>query len=188
VLVLAAYIVPAAVAWAAIGLALSLLAQAAHWLATAAVAAAAVYGCGYGAAEVRGSPWPAAPGRRWQVPQDLLIGVSGSRRVLIWGSILGPGFLTRNPYAGFGLLPVLVATSASGLPAGGRVLAPIVVGGMVGATHAAGRAGALLRDSARRQDQPFALLLRSLRWRVLDGLALLTVAGAAIVVAGFRLR
>jgi hypothetical protein len=186
--VLAAYIVPAAVAWAAMGLALNLLAQAAHWLATAAVAGAAVYGCGYGAAEVCGSPWPAAPGRRWQVPQDLLIGASGSRRVLIWGSILGPGFLTRNPYAGFGLLPVLVATSASGLPAGGRALVPIVVGGLVGATHAAGRAGALLRDSARRQDQPFALLLRSLRWRVLDGLALLTVAGVAIVVAGFRLR
>ena len=36
--------------------------------------------------------------------------------------------------------------------------------------------------------EPFALLLRSLRWRALDGLILLAVAGGAAVVAGFRLN
>ncbi len=163
--------------WAAIGLVLGL---AAHALATAAVLAAAIYGCVYGVTEVCGSPWPAAPGRRWQVPQDLLIGASGIRRVLVWGATLGPGFLTRNPYAGFGVLPLLVA-------AAGRLPAGVGIAGLVGAAHAAGRAGALLRDTAGPQHQPFALLLRSLRWRVLDGLALLTVAAAAIVTAGFRL-
>ncbi len=177
----AAYVIPGAVVWVAVGLAVSALALAVHWLGTAAVIAAAVYGCLYGAAEVRGSSWPPAPGRRWQVPQDLLIDTSGTRRVLLWGWILGPGFLTRNPYAGFGILPVLVATMSS-IPAG------IVVAGLIGVAHAAGRAAALLRDSDRPADEPFALLLRSLRWRALDGLILLAVVGAAAVVAGFRLR
>jgi hypothetical protein len=185
----AAYTVPAALAWAAVGLVLSALVRTAPEVATAAIVAAAVYGCGYGAAEVCGATWPGAPGRRWQVPQDLLIGVSGGR-VLVWGSILGPGFLTRNPYAGFGILPVLVAATGT-FPAG------IWIAALIGASHASGRACGLLRDSARAragasaragaQDQPFRLLLRSLRWRVLDGLALLAVAGAAIVIAGFRL-
>ena len=149
-------------------------------VADAAVVAAAVYGCGYGAAEVFGLRWPGAPGRRWQVPQDLLIGASGPRRLAIWGGILGPGFLTRNPYAGFGML-VLLAAAVGSLPAA------IVVAAMIGMAHAAGRAVALLRDSTTAQLEPFALLLRSLRWRVLDGIALLVVAGAAIVTAGYRL-
>jgi hypothetical protein len=178
--VLAAYVVPAAAVWAAIGLVLSAAAAAAHAVALAALLAAAAYGCAYGVAEVSGSPWPAAPGRRWQVPQDLVIGASGTRRVLVWGAILGPGFMTRNPYAGFGILPVLVAVS-------GRLPAGILIAGLVGAAHATGRAVALLRDSSVPQPEPFALLLRSLRWRVLDGLVLLTVAGAAIATAGFRL-
>jgi hypothetical protein len=142
--------------------------------------AAAVYGCAYGVAEVCGLRWPRAPGRRWQVPQDLLIGASGTRRLLVWGAILGPGFLTRNPYAGFGML-VLLAASAGSLPA------TIVVAAVIGAAHAGGRAVALLRDSATPQLEPFALLLRSLRWRTLDGIALLAVAGAAIVTAGYWL-
>jgi hypothetical protein len=149
-------------------------------VAHAAVVAAAVYGCGYGAAEVFGLRWPGPPGRRWQVPQDLLIGSSGARRLVVWGTILGPGFLTRNPYAGFGML-VLVAASTGSLPAA------IVVAAIIGVTHAVGRAVALLRDTATAQLEPFALLLRSLRWRVLDGIALLVVAGAAIVTAGYRL-
>jgi hypothetical protein len=178
--VLLAYLVPGAAAWAALGLALGVAAVEIPWLSTAALVASVLYGCAYGAAEVGGSPWPPAPGRRWQVPQDLLIGASPHRRALVWGSILGPGFLTRNPYAGFAVLPLLVAAI-------GRVPAVVVVAGLAGAAHAAGRAAALLRDSARPQDDPFALLLRSLRWRAVDGLALLTVAGAAAVVAGFRI-
>ena len=148
--------------------------------ADAAVVAAAVYGCGYGAAELFGFRWPSPPGRRWQVPQDLLIGSSGARRLVVWGTILGPGLLTRNPYAGFGML-VLLAASIGSLPTA------VVVAAIIGAAHAAGRAMALLRDSATAQREPFALLLRSLRWRVLDGTALLVVAGAAIVTAAYRL-
>jgi hypothetical protein len=172
---LAAYVLPAAAVWALLGLLLGVLP-----IATAAVVAAAVYGTGYGVVEASGMARPAAPGRRWQVPQDLLLGGSGCRRVLLWGAILGPGLLTRNPYASFGMLVVLAATSG-GLPAG------VLVAALIGAAHAGGRALAVLRDSARPQDEPFALLLRSLRWRVLDGMALLAVAGAAIVTAGYRL-
>ncbi len=141
-------------------------------------------------------PWP-APGRRWQVPQDLLLGASGRRRVVVWGTILGPGFLTRNPYAGFGML-LLLAASIGSLPAA------VVVAAAIGAAHAGGRAFALLRDSATEptgealpqtteqetaqhettQQDAFTLLLRMLRWRTLDGVALLATAGAAIVTAG----
>ena len=166
---------PGAVAWALLGLVLGVLP-----VADAAVVAAAVYGCGYGVAEVFGLRWPVPPGRRWQVPQDLLIGSSGVRRLVVWGTILGPGFLTRNPYAGFGML-VLLAASAGSLPAA------IVIAAIIGMAHAAGRAVALLGDSATVPLEPFALLLRSLRWRALDGIALLAVAGAAIVTALYRL-
>jgi hypothetical protein len=173
--VLAAYVVPGAVVWASLGLGVGALALAAPWLGIAATIAAALYGCGYGAIEVCGLPWPAAPGRRWQVPQNLLIGVTSRRRVVVWGFMLGPGFLTRNPYAGFGVLPLLVA-------AAGRGWVVIISAGLVGMAHAAGRGAALLRDVARQPDEPFALLLRSLRWRVVDGLALLVVAAAAATV------
>lgn len=167
--------VPGAIAWALLGLVLGVLP-----VAGGAVVAAAVYGCGYGAAEVFGFRWPPPPGRGWQVPQDLLIGSSRAGRLVVWGTILGPGFVTRNPYAGFGML-VLLAASIGSLPAA------IVFAATIGVAHAAGRAIALLRDSASAQREPFALLLRSLRWRVLDGMALLAVAGAAIVTAGYRL-
>ena len=139
----------------------------------------AVYGCGYGLAEVTGRHWP-APGRRWQVPQDLLIGAGGTRRLVIWGAVLGPGFLTRNPYPGFGMLVLLAA-------AAGRWPAAVIVAAAIGAAHAGGRGIALLRDSKTGQHDPFALVLRSLRWRALDGMALLAVAGAAIVTAGHQL-
>ncbi len=187
---------PGAAAWALLGLVLGAL-PVAH----AAVVAAVVYGCGYGVAEVCGLRWP-APGRSWQVPQDLLIGAGGSRRLLVWGTALGPGFLTRNPYAGFGMLVLLAA-------AVGRLPAAIVVAAAIGAAHAGGRAVSLLRDSATAQretaqhetaqhetaqhetaqhetaqHEAFALLLRSLRWRALDGIAMLVIAGAAIVTAG----
>ena len=172
---LVSYALPAAAVWALLGLVLGALP-----IASAAVVAAAIYGCGYGLIEASGMARPAAPGRSWQVPQDLLLGGSGGRRVVLWGAILGPGLLTRNPYASFGMLVVLAA-AVGGLPAG------VWVAALIGATHASGRALAVLRDSARQQNEPFALLLRSLRWRVLDGMALLAVAGAAIVTAGYRL-
>jgi hypothetical protein len=182
--VLGAYAVPAAALWAVLGLAIALLVDVALGsvpLGTGALLLAIGYCAGYGAIELYGLPWP-APGRRWQVPQEMMIGAGGRRRVLVWGSILGPGFLTRNPFAGFGVLPVLLAAIA-GAP-GHSVTRLVSVAALIGAAHGSGRALALLRDIGYPQDEPFALLLRSLRWRLIDGLALLALAGAAIVTAG----
>ena len=75
---LVAYTLPAAAVWALLGLALGALP-----IASAAIAAAAVYGCGYGVIEASGVPRPAAPGRRWQVPQDVVLGGTGGRRVVL---------------------------------------------------------------------------------------------------------
>lgn len=147
----------------------------------AALVIAAAYGLSYGAAEISGASWPPAPGRRWQVPQHLVIGASRGRRVLTWGAILGPGFLTRNPYAGFGMLPLLVAASAR--TAGGSLAAAAGLAALTGAAHAAGRALALVRDGASRPDDPIVLLLRSMRWRTADGYALLVIAGAAVTAS-----
>lgn len=185
---LAAYVLPAVLAWSVLGLAIGALLRVlpASWP-TAAIALLlmAAYGTVYGLVELSGAARPAAPGRRWQVPQDLMIGAGSGRRVLVWGTILGPGFLTRNPFAGFAVLPVLVAACAG--RTGGGLLAAVAVAAAAGAAHAAGRAIALLRATARPPDEPFALLLRSLHWRTADGLALLALAAAALVSAGFRL-
>jgi hypothetical protein len=180
--VLSAYAVPAAAVWALAGLVLCALP-----LTSAALVLAVLYGCAYGAVEISGAVRPAAPGRTWQVPQDLVIGArSGRHRLLIWGSILGPGFLTRNPYAGFAALPLLIAAAAR--PAGASLAAGAGVAALIGAAHGAGRAFALLRDRSIRPGDPMALLLRSVRWRIADGYGLLAAAGAAAVTAMSVLR
>ena len=176
---LAAYAVPAAITWAGLGLVLGALVLAAPAVAAAALAIAALYGFGYGIIELSGRAVPRAPGSNRQVPQRMLIGAGARRRVLVWGLYLGPGFLTRNPYAGFGMTVVLVGCA-------GRPLAALLVAAGAGAAHGSGRALALLRDARVRAAEPFELLLTSLRWRALDGLALLMVGGAAIVGCGFR--
>jgi hypothetical protein len=106
----------------------------------------------------------------------MVMGVSRWRRILVWGSILGPGFMTRNPFAGFGLLPIAVA-------AAGGVRAAALLGAVTGLAHAAGRALALLRDARPRPaaaSDPMRLVLTSMRWRTFDGFALLVIAGTAI--------
>ena len=168
-----AYAVPAVAAWTALGVILGALP-----LARPALVAAAGYAAGYGVIEVTdrlgGRLRLPPPGTRWQVPQAMVIGVSRWRRMLVWGSILGPGFLTRNPYAGFGLLPIAVATA-------GGVRSAALLGAAIGLAHAAGRALALLRDARPRPavPDPMALVLTSMRWRTLDGFALLVIAVAA---------
>ncbi|MGO8961620.1 MAG: hypothetical protein ACLQFR_30245 [Streptosporangiaceae bacterium] len=201
---LAAYAVPAAIVWAGLGLLLGALP-----IAAGALVVVTVYGVGYGVIEASGRAWPRAPGSNWQVPQHVLIGAGPRRRLLIWGLTLGPGFLTRNPYAGFGMTVLLVSCA-------GRPLAGLLVAVAVGVAHGSGRALALLRDArlrggrprsgrlrgGRLRDsrlrggrlgdgpllaaEPFDLLLTSVRWRMFDGFALLMVAGAAAVSCGFR--
>ena len=178
---LAAYTVPAVVVWTVLGAILGALP-----LARPALVLTAGYAACYGLIEVTdrlgGRLRLPPPGTGWQVPQEMVMGASRWRRILVWGSILGPGFLTRNPYAGFGLLPVVIATA-------GGVRAAALLAAAIGLAHATGRALALLRDARPRPataPDPMQLVLTSLRWRTLDGFVLLAIAGTA-VAAGARL-
>jgi len=178
--VLAAYVLPAVAVWIVVGLALLGL-TAVLPLAGAALVLAAIYGCCYGVAEIAGLGRLAAPGRRWQVPQTMMIDASPWRRVLVWGALLGPGFATRNPYAGFGLLPIAVAALTAFQPGAG-----VAPAGVIGLTHGGARAVALLRDLASGQQAAAAdaagqldLLLRTVYWRRLDGAVLLALAVTA---------
>ncbi len=191
---LAAYLLPAVAAWTVVGLALVALATLIP-LAGVALVLAAVYCCCYGVAELAGLGRLTAPGRRWQVPQSMMIDASPWRRVLVWGALLGPGFATRNPYAGFGLLPIAVAAVASSRPWAGVALAVAI-----GLAHGGARAAALLRGIEgpavlARGDHPeppagqpdaagqLDLLLRTVYWRRLDGAMLLVVAATATVAS-----
>ncbi len=139
----------------------------------AALAVIVVYGAYYGLVEATGRPGLPPPGRTWQVPPQWVDGGPGWRRALVWGSLLGPGFATRNPYAGFGLLLLIVA-------AVGDLRPGVALAAAVGLLHAAGRAIALLRDTRRAGSGDYLeSVMRSLWWRTADGLALLTVAGVA---------
>jgi hypothetical protein len=172
--VIAAYALPAVAAWMLLGLVLGALP-----LSTAALVLIAAYGACYGLAEAAGRPGVPAPGSRWQVPQSMVAGVSGRRLVLVWGSILGPGFATRNPYAGFAVLPLGVAAS-------GGIAAGVALAAAIGAVHGTGRAFALLRDAwDLRSGAPadhLGLVLKSMQWRTFDGFALLLLSGVALAV------
>ncbi len=168
----AAYALPAVAAWMLLGLVLGALP-----LSTAALVLIAAYGACYGLAEAAGRPGVSAPGSSWQVPQSMVAGISGRRRVLVWGSILGPGFATRNPYAGFAVLPLAVAAS-------GGIAAAVALATALGFVHGTGRALALLRDARDLRNGAAAdhlrLVLKSMHWRTFDGFALLLLSGAAV--------
>ncbi|MGH3276216.1 MAG: hypothetical protein ACRDNZ_18055 [Streptosporangiaceae bacterium] len=170
-----AYAVPAVVVWTGLGAGLSALP-----LARPALVLTAGYAACYGLIEVTdrlgGRLRIPPPGTQWQVSQAMVLGGPGWRRILVWGSILGPGFLTRNPYAGFGLLPLAIATAG-----GSRIAA--VLAAVTGLAHATGRSLALLRDARPAETSaldPMRLVLTSLRWRTFDGFALLVIAGTAM--------
>lgn len=191
--VLAAYAVPATAVWALLGLALTAVPL--RWLALPLLAA---YGGYYGALELTGRSGLPVPGRSWQVPQSMLIGAPPRRRLLVWGALLGPGFATRNPYAGFWLLPAAIAAMPG--PAAG-----VVLGTAVGCAHGSARAAALLRDVAQTRavaaGVPVAVsqdaltghldaLLKTVYWRRFDGAVLLTTGllAAAILAAAALAR
>lgn len=175
---LAAYAFPALAAWGLLGFCLAVLPLASFVLAGFGLVAAVAYGSYYGISELAGRTGLAVPGRRWQVPQSMVINASPRRRLLVWGAILGPGFLTQNPYAGFGLLPLAVAAMRAA--GSGACLALATA---IGLAHGTARAAALIHDL--RQPAPadpagqLDVLLKIVYWRRLDGAALLTAAAAA---------
>lgn len=164
---------PAALAWAALGLLLNLLP-----LSLAARVLLVVYCALYGILELMGAARPAPPGSRWQVPQSLVSGVPARRRILVWGAILGPGFATRNPYAGFGLLVLIVA-------AFGSVTAGVAGAAAIGLAHGTGRALALLRDARGINAADYLYsVMKAMHWRTVDGLVLL-IAGSVTITSFF---
>lgn len=166
---------PAVALWTLLGLLLNL--APARLPALVLLAGYATY---YGLIETAARPWPPAPGRTWQVPAAWVDRVPPWRRILVWGSLLGPGFATRNPYAGFAMLP-LAAASAGGLSGG------IALAAAIGLVHATGRALGLLRDMRGIASADYLqVVLNSMRWRMIDGAALLVMAGLAVTALALR--
>jgi len=173
---LAAYVLPAIIVWMTLGLLVNLLP-----LSAAALVLMAGYGVFYGVLEAGGMARPAPPGSRWQVPSGWVRGVSRRRRFVVWGSLLGPGFATRNPYAGFWLLPLAVA-------AVGNIGYGVLLAAALGAAHSTGRALGLLRDVKDVDVNSYLQsTLRSMYWRKVDGFVLLVAAGAAVMTYAYRL-
>jgi hypothetical protein len=170
-----AYVVPAAAAWALLGALLGALP-----LSGAALVLMAAYALCYGLLEARGRALPSPPGTNWQVPSAWVLNAPRWRRTMIWGALLGPGFATRNPYAGFGLLLLAVAAAGGSRPA-------VLLAVAIGTAHGTGRAAALLR-SVRVTGQASYLrsMSRSMYWRAFDGYALLVMSGVAVIQCIYR--
>jgi hypothetical protein len=167
--------VPAVALWTVLGLLLNLAP-----VRLPALVLLAGYAMYYGLIETADRPGPPAPGRTWQVPAAWVNGAPPWRRILVWGALLGPGLATRNPYAGFAMLPLAVA-SAGGPRAG------IALAAGIGFVHAAGRVLGLLRDMRGIASADYLLaVLNSMRWRTIDGAALLVMAGLAVSVLALR--
>jgi hypothetical protein len=184
----AAYIVPAALVWAGLAGLLAWLPISPAWLTLLGL----VYALGYGIAESLGLLMR-PPTIAWQVPQSWVAGRTLVGRTLIWGSVLGPGLLTINPYASFWLLPILITIVAHAHP----LLPAASVGLLVGSSHGAGRVLGIWRNERQQQAQcgspviTFTIMTRHFWWRLLDGRLLLAAAGAIAIylalVLGSRL-
>jgi hypothetical protein len=160
----------------ALGLLLNLLP-----LSTVALVLMAGYGVFYGVLEAGGRARPAPPGSRWQVPAKWVRGVSRRRRFVVWGSLLGPGLATRNPYAGFWILPLAVAT-VDDLGYG------VLLAAAIGAAHSTGRELGLLHGVKDVDVNSYLQsTLKSMYWRMADGFVLLAAAGAAAMTFAYRL-
>jgi hypothetical protein len=89
---------------------------------------------------------------------------------VIWGLILGPGVLTRNPFATMWLVPLSLALT-------GNALLGAATGAVAGLAHGVGRASGIMRNM-KRSPHYIELVLLSMRWRFIDGAILLLAAGA----------
>lgn len=134
----ASFAIPGALVWA-VGVLLLRFAIPAAVL----VGIALPYAFAYGVVELLRLPIQ-APESHWQVPSSWISGRGHAARAAVWGGILGPGIVTRNPFAGMWLFPILAA--AAGPPA-----TAFIVGGVCGFLHGTARAVGVLRH-VRRPD------------------------------------
>lgn len=168
---MAAFAIPAAVTWMLVGAVIHSVPAVRPLVAAFSL----VYAVFFGIAEASGEWWP-APGSRWQLPASWLHRRTQQTRWLVWGIVLGPGLLTRNPYAGFWLL----------LPIGGLSHHWWLLS-IIGAVHGAARAVGIMRnmrmsiDGAHVGDWSGWLSIRTF-----DGLAMLLAVGA-LGIRAFRL-
>ncbi len=146
------------------------------WPLGAILVAVALVACGYalafGIAETFGLPLR-APSLAWQVPAQWVKGRSPMVQTATWGAFLGPGLVTRNPYASMWLLPLLIALHHNPLTA-------MVIGMAVGVVHGGARALGVLSNRRRMATNCSHLMIMGaqVRWKYIDGLALLLAAGA----------
>lgn len=136
---------------------------------------ACVYAFGFGILETFGFP-SRTPSLTWQVPSGWINGRPPALQTLIWGTILGTGLVTRNPYAGMWLLPLLVALNHS-------LLLAICVSIAIGFAHGSARAFGVLSNLRYMNTSCGDILILGsrLRWQFMDGLTLLLASGALTV-------
>lgn len=173
---LLAYIIPGAVVWACVGLAIWPLSRIAGLIPSLIW----IYTLLFGIFETGLLPI-SAPSLTWQVPAQWIRGHSPFVQTLIWGTCLGPGLVTRNPYAGMWLLPLFIALNQN-------LLAAVIIGMAIGGIHGAARALGVLcnRKELDTSCPPIHflgvhhILGTQWRWRLIDGLILLVVTGAFV--------
>lgn len=160
------YIVPAIIVWGCLGLIFQLISG----LLGIVVFITTFYALWFGLVEVLKLPVQ-PPGIHWQVPSKWLENRSTFTRVVIWGSLLGPGLVTRNPYAGMWILLWLVALSQN-----------LVLAILVGAVHGATRAFGVLNNSRLlfKGTSFLGITAYESYWRIADGLFLLLIAGTLV--------
>lgn len=94
-----------------------------------------------------------------------------SVRATVWGAILGPGLMTRNPLAAMWFIPLLLLQT-------GAASRGLLAGAVAGALHGGSRALGVIRQIRAGTDYDYyESTVRLLRWRLLDGLLLLALAG-----------
>ena len=170
ILYMAAYILPSAIVWGILGMVLWPL----HNIPWLMPLIALAYALWFGLLETLGIPFR-PPGLAWQVPSSWINGRPALVQALTWGSVLGPGLITRNPYAGMWLLPFLLAFNNS-------LLMAIGVGIAIGIAHGGARVLGVLNNRRQMDIDPDYTYLRILgaqmRWQYIDGLVLLLATGA----------
>jgi len=174
-LYIAAYVFPAALVWGVISMVFHLLSSIPLLLSLLACA----YALWFGALEALGLP-SQAPSLAWQVPAGWITGRPATVQALIWGTALGPGLVTRNPYAAMWLLPLLLALNSN-------LLSAFLTGIAVGIAHGGARVLGVLNNRKHMDADPVYVHLKilgaQLRWQYLDGLALLLAGGALVAYA-----
>ena len=170
-----AYALPSAVVWSILGIVVQIFVA----LPIIIICTTLVYALIYGIAEVCSLPLRTVS-LTWQVPSGWIKGAGPIRKTWVWGSLLGPGLITRNPYAGIWLLLFMLAFSH-------HLLVALFFGAGIGAAHGIGRAIGVIKNHIcfTSGESDLLILGRVIRWRFFDGILLLFVAG---VLAGYLLK